>query len=589
MEKLKEILLKNKILTYALIGLVQGVVYYFAYEYMNEKKAMTGLGVFLTSLCFFSFYFGIVVKLSWKENSFIKIFSLAFVFSSLSSLLSYYTFSFGIGESRFISGDDFRLFVFNVSFIILVFITLPFIQFYVNTSSFKFIYSELFRKSWNNFFIINTSFLFLGIFWLIIALWVALFKLIDIGFFKDIFLTSEFTCIISPAIFAVGIEMTNRYKHIIEKQRETVITLFKALLPLIAFISIIFIVSILFQGLEPLWKTKKTSQILISFMLLMIFLFNGVYQGGERESTYPKYIDYLIKAMIFLMPLYSVIILYSVDIRINQYGLMPTRFMGEIIGSILFLYSAGYLISIFKKGDTWLPFVKKVNIAMVYVIILSILLINSPILDPIKSSADNQIRRLVNGKTPAKDFDYGVLKFKLGKYGREKLESLLEITDHKEYAIIKEQVEMTQKQTGYYRWKESISSKYLKEEELTIITKDNKLPDGLFEKIKDTTQSYFIDSCRKEKDCIVFSLNVDDDKELEYLFVTSGKRYYSMFLFDKNKEGEFEREGEFEKDTGMLPEKHDLIETLKNKKIKTIKNQYKNIKILDLELRLSPY
>ena len=52
-----------------------------------------------------------------------------------------------------------------------------------------------------------------------------------------------------------------------------------------------------------------------------------------------------------------------------------------------------------------------------------VLLMNSPILDPLRLSAEDQISRLKSGEVQPEDFDYKYLA-SLGRYGRAKLDSL---------------------------------------------------------------------------------------------------------------------------------------------------------------------
>ena len=48
---------------------------------------------------------------------------------------------------------------------------------------------------------------------------------------------------------------------------------------------------------------------------------------------------------------------------------------------------------------------------------------NSPVLDPLRLSAEDQVSRLKSGEIRPQDFDYAYLA-SLGRYGREKLDGL---------------------------------------------------------------------------------------------------------------------------------------------------------------------
>ena len=71
----------------------------------------------------------------------------------------------------------------------------------------------------------------------------------------------------------------------------------------------------------------------------------------------------------------------------------------------------------------WPVSIGRVNIACVLFAALLVILMNSPVLDPLRLSAEDQISRLRSGEIQPEDFDYKYLA-SLGRYGREKLDML---------------------------------------------------------------------------------------------------------------------------------------------------------------------
>src|SRR5690606_26195392 len=81
------------------------------------------------------------------------------------------------------------LFAANVA---IAFVLTAFIQARGGATRGRFDYPALCRNAWNNGLALLLASLMLGGFWLLIALWVGLFKVMGIRFFADIFYTSGF-------------------------------------------------------------------------------------------------------------------------------------------------------------------------------------------------------------------------------------------------------------------------------------------------------------------------------------------------------------------------------------------------------------
>jgi hypothetical protein len=74
----------------------------------------------------------------------------------------------------------------------------------------------------------------------------------------------------------------------------------------------------------------------------------------------------------------------------------------------------------------------------------------TPLADPYGYSARAQVARLAHGKVSAEAFDYGYLKFQLGKPGRAALEDVRAIKGHPEQAVIASKLAATDKATSYW-------------------------------------------------------------------------------------------------------------------------------------------
>ncbi|HZW59265.1 MAG TPA: hypothetical protein VFE85_03130, partial [Woeseiaceae bacterium] len=88
------------------------------------------------------------------------------------------------------------------------------------------------------------------------------------------------------------------------------------------------------------------------------------------------------------------------------------------------LFSAGYVVGILRRGDRWTGELGRVNTGMGLVVLVLMLLANSPLLDFRKLSTGSQLARLDAGEVAVRDFDFWFLHNELARPGYLALQDL---------------------------------------------------------------------------------------------------------------------------------------------------------------------
>src|SRR5690606_34227049 len=122
-------------------------------------------------------------------------------------------------------------FVWWPSVVLLAYILIPFIQSWPTRDTLGFRYGDLYRHSWDNFFIVFVAALVTGIYWLLIALWATLFKMLGIGFFHALFFSAPFAWISSAMVVSLGLRIGIQNARVITTLREIAMTICRLLLP----------------------------------------------------------------------------------------------------------------------------------------------------------------------------------------------------------------------------------------------------------------------------------------------------------------------------------------------------------------------
>jgi hypothetical protein len=262
---------------------------------------------------------------------------------------------------------------------------------------------------------------FTGAFWLLLFLAAALFKLIGVDAIQKLIEHEWFSFPATAVMFAAAVQLTDVRASLVRGVRTVALTLLAWLLPLMALIAAAFLLTLPFTGLEPLWKTKSATAILLTADAFLILLTNAAYQDGtEKTAVVLKWAARL--AGVLLVPI-TVLAAYGLSLRIGQYGLSPDRIIAAACVLVAAGYAVGYAVAAVRPG-AWMRTLEPTNIAMAFVVIVVLLALCTPLADPRRLSVNDQVKRLEHGKVTPDAFDYVALRFDGGRFGRGALEAL---------------------------------------------------------------------------------------------------------------------------------------------------------------------
>lgn len=313
---------------------------------------------------------------------------------------------------------------FAISLGVGLFVALPYLQCRLVHGRWCAPYRELFEHGWQNALTLILTAAFVGICWAVLGLCAVLFKLIGIGFFADLFGTRSFVHIATGVMVGLGVMVGRTQQRPVQIARQILFAIFKGLLPLVALIALLFVASLPFTGLDALWRTRSATLILMCLIATVVLFVNAVYQDGEGEPPYPRWLRMLVDAALLTLPLYAALGLYALSLRIGQYGWTGERFWAALACAALSLYALGYAVAALRRDGAWLGGLRRVNVAVSLVLLALAVAANSWLLDPHRLGTHSQLAQLRSGKTAAAEFDLGYLRFNAGRRGYQALQAL---------------------------------------------------------------------------------------------------------------------------------------------------------------------
>ena len=282
-------------------------------------------------------------------------------------------------------------------------------------------YPAYFDITWMHGVQLGLSAAFTGVFWILLYLGASLFKLIGIDAIQKLISEEAFAFPATTVMFAAAVQLTDVRSTLVRGVRTVALTLLAWLLPLMTLIAAGFLASLPFTGLEPLWKTRAATALLLTAAAHLIVLINAAYQcGTEPPPTVLKWAARI--AGVLLIPI-ALLAAYGLALRIGQHGLTPERVFAAALVFVATGHAAGYAMAAFRR-DAWMKTLERTNVVMAVISLVLLTALFTPIADPARLSVNDQADRLARGKVKPAEFDYAFLRFEGGRHGRAVLTRL---------------------------------------------------------------------------------------------------------------------------------------------------------------------
>ncbi|MBB4125728.1 hypothetical protein GGR77_000999 [Xanthomonas translucens] len=405
-----------------LVALLQGALLYLA-----QRGAETGMWPFAAlggRICWYTLVLTVptLTLLSVRQLTDLRLWQHVIALALLVAGLSAWAAWSATGAPGLRS--DQVLTPFGAAITLALFVLLPWLQCRLQHGTWRATYRDLFEHAWQNALTLALALLFVGICWLVLMLWGALFALVKLTFFRDLFRETAFIYLATGTMFGLGLLIGRTQQRAVQVLRQILFAICTGLLPLLAFVAVLFALSLPFTGLQPLWETRAAATILIWLAALLVVFVNAVYQDGAATPPYPQWLRRLIDAGLLSLPLYALLALYALWLRIAQYGWSAERFGGVLVTVVACGYAFGYAWAVLRPGGRWLRPLAAVNRGMSWVVIGLALASASPLLDPYRIVVGNQLQRLADGRTTAAEMDLEYLRFDSGRRGYRAVQAL---------------------------------------------------------------------------------------------------------------------------------------------------------------------
>lgn len=269
-------------------------------------------------------------------------------------------------------------------------------------------------------------------------------------------------------------------------------------------IAIIFIAGFILSKVTGLDAIGLGSFVMLWFLILNIVLINLVYGDGNSEQPFRSWLNSLVLFCIVLLNFFSLLSLYAILLRINQYSWTVDRLYAFTIALFLAVVVLAYSVAIIFKRKQWVYSLGSINKAGLLLLITIILAINSPIADFQRITLNSILSGIEKGKVKINNSLTYTLQ-SLGPEGKQALTKLKLTPEYKKAFDVSDNNEQQRKTL---------------KQVLTLAQNSAELPESWWAK-KDKYNEWYCTSYSESYKCVGFMADVNNDGKYEVVMCYS--------------------------------------------------------------------
>jgi hypothetical protein len=286
-------------------------------------------------------------------------------------------------------------------------------------------YPSLFELAWRNAVLCASAAAVAGLFWIVVWAGAFLMESVGLKFVREVIGRPSFAYISTATVVGAAFALGLRRAEALVALRRFWLALCAWLYPMLAVFALMWVAALPITGLAPLLATKSAAFILLWFVALTIKFCNAAWQDG-LEPPYPRWARRLAVLSWAAVVVIVVVAAWALAQRVAQHGWSEDRVWAAFVTLLAAGYAFGYTLSLLPRWgrNAWMGSVGGTNVAVAVVMVLGLALLLSPLADPRRIAAQDQVARLQQGAVGPTQLDYRYLRFDAGRYGVNALQAL---------------------------------------------------------------------------------------------------------------------------------------------------------------------
>lgn len=312
-----------------------------------------------------------------------------------------------------------------LGFVFVLFAT-PFLSVWLQDRSEWYRYGALFQTGWAVGIRCGVALLFVGLFWVLLALSDRLLQLVDINVLEALMRMDGAPYALSGAVFGLGLSVVYELRQTISPL--LVLRLLRLLVPAVLVVIAVFLIALPMRGLSHLFGSFSAAGTLMSAAIVSVALVSAALDQDETHEVKSPVLRIATLILACVQPLLAGLAVWAVLVRVLEYGWTPDRLLAMVIAGLLLGYALGYAVA-GVTGAGWTGRIRAVNVVMAGVVMLVCVAWMTPALSPYRIATASQVERYLSWEMPAGDLPLWAMAHTWGRAGQKGLDRLAQSGD----------------------------------------------------------------------------------------------------------------------------------------------------------------
>ncbi|MFN4203404.1 MAG: DUF4153 domain-containing protein [Tabrizicola sp.] len=268
-------------------------------------------------------------------------------------------------------------------------------------------YPALFLEAWSVVLRFSAALAFTGLVWLVIYLSDEILQIVGINVIGTLLRQELVVMVVSGAVLGLGMAVIHDLADLLSPY--VVLRLFRLFLPVVLAVMVVFLVALPVRGLSGLAGDLSPALLLLTLAGGGIALVSIAVDQSDAEAAQSPVLLRSAQAMALILPVIAGLALWAIRLRVADHGWSPERVFVALVATLGVGYGLIYAQAVLR-GGAWMERIRQGNIVMALVAILAAALWLTPVLNAERISAQSQLARFEDGRTPVSELDLFALR-----------------------------------------------------------------------------------------------------------------------------------------------------------------------------------
>lgn len=351
--------------------------------------------------------------------------------------------------------------------LMLVLIATPFLSCWLTDRKSWLHYEVLFDTAWVIAVRYIVAWVFVGVFWLVLFLSDALLKLVDVRLLQLFVNDTWATVTLTGAVLGLAMAVVYELRAMISPY--LILRLLRLMVPPVLAVLAIFLAAIPLRGLTGVFGGLSSGATLMAAAIVGISLVATALDRDDAVAVKTRGIRLATQGLAVLLPLLTALAVWSVVLRVQQYGWTPERVLAGLIAGFLLVYGVAYAAAVVMHTN-WMARIRRINVVMAMAVIVVSALWMTPFLNAYRIAVNSQLTLFEQGDISVSQLALWEMEHEWGRVGQAGIRSVEVMKNRPDHVEIAEKINAVRTETSRYRANRVVEKTIIPKQSETLVS-----------------------------------------------------------------------------------------------------------------------